>query len=194
MCLPCEDLGREGRCLWPLARQATARRVEMAVEPQQQQQQQAGTGAAPNAAPATAGGGAPLRVVDSMSTRVDVINTHAGRILCVADVRGQSLALLSSPLLCRSTDDGMRDPRRTACRRRRRGDSTRPGRHSGARACARYRAVATFTWETSTSLGAPLGDSRVEDPLPSCARRANGVVRLHRNNHSRRRLLKGNIT
>lgn len=67
----------------------------MAVEPQQQ------SAAAPNAAPAastapTGGGGAPQRVVESMSTRVDVISTHAGRILCVADVRGQSLQLIYS--------------------------------------------------------------------------------------------------
>ncbi|KWU47607.1 hypothetical protein RHOSPDRAFT_13819, partial [Rhodotorula sp. JG-1b] len=66
----------------------------MAVEPQQQ------SAAAPNAAPAastapTGGGGAPQRVVESMSTRVDVISTHAGRILCVADVRG-ALSTLNS--------------------------------------------------------------------------------------------------
>lgn len=65
----------------------------MAVESQQQ------STAAPNAAPAAsaplAGAGAPQRVVDSMSTRVDVINTHAGRILCVADVRG-ALSTLNS--------------------------------------------------------------------------------------------------
>ena len=74
----------------------------MAVESQQQ------STAAPNAAPAAsaplAGAGAPQRVVDSMSTRVDVINTHAGRILCVADVRGQfsSSPPCFCPRVCRS--------------------------------------------------------------------------------------------
>lgn len=52
-----------------------------------------GTAAAPSAAATTET--APPRVGDPMSSRVDVINTHAGRILCVADVRGQCFFLSS---------------------------------------------------------------------------------------------------
>ncbi|GAA5863388.1 hypothetical protein JCM3774_005275 [Rhodotorula dairenensis] len=49
----------------------------------------------PAPAPAAPGTAATARVGEPMSTRVDVINTHAGRILCVADVRG-ALSTLNS--------------------------------------------------------------------------------------------------
>lgn len=45
---------------------------------------------APGAGNGGNGGGAPRAVGDPMSTRVDVINTDAGRILCIADVRGEA--------------------------------------------------------------------------------------------------------
>lgn len=54
-------------------------------------QQQRGT-----SAPGGGGGGAPAGLgKDSHSNRVDVINTKGGRILCVADVRGESASCVS---------------------------------------------------------------------------------------------------
>lgn len=52
---------------------------------------------APGAGNGGNGGGGPRAAGDPMSTRVDVINTDAGRILCVADVRGEATEYPDGP-------------------------------------------------------------------------------------------------
>ena len=144
----------------------------MAVEPQQQAASAPNAAPAASTAPAGGGGGAPQRVVDSMSTRVDVINTHAGRILCVADVRGQSPSL-SAPARPRSLILSRVDrvTRPTACRRR--SDSTSATQRTAMHAYRGGGPIVNLNWAPRL----PNLESEVR-PLPTLLRRAKGVVRL----------------
>lgn len=158
----CEDLGKEK---WPASRASdlasySLRRGErMAVEPQQQAASAPNAAPAASTAPAGGGGGAPQRVVDSMSTRVDVINTHAGRILCVADVRGQSPSL-SAPARPRSLILSRVDrvTRPTACRRR--SDSTSATQRTAMHA---YRGGGAYS---QLELGSASTESGIGGPPP----------------------------